>query len=58
MCLNANIERQFEFVQQSWVAGSNFHGLRNEVDPITGQSAGTDQNFTIQAPGRDGVFKL
>jgi len=53
MCLNANIERQFEFVQQSWVAGSNFHGLRNEVDPITGQSAGTDQNFTIQAPGRD-----
>ncbi len=32
MCLNADIERQFEFVQQSWVGLPTFHGLENETD--------------------------
>lgn len=36
MCVNADIERQFEFLQQSWILGANFHGLENEVDPIIG----------------------
>lgn len=34
MCLNADIERQFEFVQQTWIMAEQFHGLENEVDPI------------------------
>ena len=34
MCVNANIERQFEFVQQTYMRGSSFHGLENEVDPF------------------------
>jgi Dyp-type peroxidase family len=34
-CVCADIERQFEFVQQSWLASPNFHGLVNEPDPIT-----------------------
>ncbi len=33
-CFNANIERQFEFVQQSWVNAPTFHGLRREPDPL------------------------
>lgn len=67
MCLNADIDRQFEFVQQTWVASSKFHGLRKEVDPITAQGihkdlAGDDMalsgikdnlQFTIQAPGQE-----
>lgn len=42
MCLNADIERQFEFLQQTWGLGANFHGLDNEVDPLlaTGSGAG------------------
>jgi deferrochelatase/peroxidase EfeB len=32
MCINANIERQFEFVQQTYMLGSSFQGLENEVD--------------------------
>lgn len=38
MCVNADIERQFEFLQQSWILGANFHGLDNEIDPIVGCS--------------------
>jgi Dyp-type peroxidase family len=34
MCVCADLERQFEFVQQSWIGSPVFHGLRNEVDPV------------------------
>lgn len=34
MCLNADIERQFEFVQQTWLASPTFHGLDGERDPF------------------------
>ena len=37
MCLNSDIERQFEFLQQTWLLGSSFSGLQNEVDPLLGQ---------------------
>jgi hypothetical protein len=36
MCLNADIERQFEFVQKSWLLNANMHGLANENDPLLG----------------------
>jgi Dyp-type peroxidase family len=32
----SDINRQFEFVQQSWANASSFHGLSNEPDPIFG----------------------
>jgi Dyp-type peroxidase family len=41
MCLNGDIQRQFEFVQQSWVASPSFHGLENENDPMIGGRQGT-----------------
>jgi len=37
MCLNSDIERQFEFLQQTWLLGSSFSGLEGEVDPLLGQ---------------------
>jgi deferrochelatase/peroxidase EfeB len=52
MCLNGDIERQFEFVQQTWAMSSNFHGLDGEADPLLGA---TDR-FTI--PTRDGPVRL
>jgi deferrochelatase/peroxidase EfeB len=36
MCLNADLERQFEFVQQTWLQAPSFHGLMDERDPIIG----------------------
>ncbi len=36
ICLNANISRQFEFVQNAWLASATFDGLAGESDPLTG----------------------
>jgi deferrochelatase/peroxidase EfeB len=36
LCLNANIARQFEFVQSSWMMNANFDGLPEESDPLLG----------------------
>jgi deferrochelatase/peroxidase EfeB len=36
MCLNSDIEGQFEFLQQTWVLGRNFSGLDNETDALVG----------------------
>lgn len=40
MCLNADIERQYEFIQQTWVASTSFHGLTQEQDPMIGSLDG------------------
>jgi deferrochelatase/peroxidase EfeB len=51
MCINADIERQFEFVQQSWIRGSSFQGLEHEFDPVVGHYAQRQANgFTIPTP--------
>jgi Dyp-type peroxidase family len=39
--LNADIERQYEFVQRRWLNEASFDGLSNETDPIAGD-AGRD----------------
>lgn len=36
IALNANIERQFEFVQNAWLMGTKFNGLTEESDPLLG----------------------
>lgn len=38
MCLNTDIARQFEFVQQTWLLNSNFATLLDEVDPLVGEA--------------------
>ena len=55
MCLNGDIERQFEFVQQTWVDGSSFHGLSGERDPLTGERGAADDH-TIPTP--EGPMRL
>lgn len=54
MCLNSDIDRQFEFVQQSWINGQNFHSLRDEFDPISTNKT----DFTIQCPGANYQFGI
>jgi deferrochelatase/peroxidase EfeB len=36
MCLNTDIARQFEFIQQTWLLNSSFSTLYKEVDPLVG----------------------
>jgi deferrochelatase/peroxidase EfeB len=36
VCLVANIARQFEFVQNAWMASVKFDGLGDESDPLVG----------------------
>jgi deferrochelatase/peroxidase EfeB len=45
MCLNADIERQFEFVQQTWAVFPSFHGLESEVDCFS--SRGSTERISI-----------
>jgi len=46
LALGASIERQFEFVQHSWVLNPNFAGLADETDPLVGAA---DTTLTLQA---------
>ena len=43
ICLNANIGRQFEFVQGSWLHSTTFDGLRDENDPLIGNREALDR---------------
>jgi Dyp-type peroxidase family len=36
MCLNANLQRQFEFVQGAWLMNAKFDGFRSESDALLG----------------------
>jgi Dyp-type peroxidase family len=61
--LCADLERQFEFVQQVWSNSSSFHGLTNEPDPIFGtdtpdieKGGSCPRNYTIPTPA--GPIKL
>lgn len=46
MCLNANIERQFEFVQKNWILNRNIHSLDDESDPLLGGGC----KFSVPTP--------
>ncbi len=63
LCFNANIARQFEFIQQSWVNNKKFAELYNDADPLIGdhdpREEGGDGQFTIQqSPVRQRVTGL
>jgi Dyp-type peroxidase family len=47
--LNANLGRQFEFIQQSWMNNEKAGGLYDERDPVT--SSQDSGRLTISAPG-------
>jgi Dyp-type peroxidase family len=51
LCLNANIQDQFEFVQHQWLNSPRFAGLDGEVDPLVGRRCGAPNRMTLQAAG-------
>jgi len=46
VALNADLERQFEFVQHNWLNNETFD-RNGEVDPLTGTQADTGRTFTM-----------
>jgi deferrochelatase/peroxidase EfeB len=56
MCLNGDIERQFEFVQQTWLVSPSFHGLAGEQDPLTSQPSDKATGYLV--PTMDGPVRL
>jgi Dyp-type peroxidase family len=47
VAVNANLTRQFEFVQHSWLIDPRFGGLSGQADPIVGAEASNE----FSAPG-------
>jgi Dyp-type peroxidase family len=59
VCLNANLARQYEFVQHSWVNDAAFNGLVDSTDPLVGIRHGRGATFTVQGqPLRERHFNL
>ena len=56
MCLCADIERQFEFLQQTWLRSASFHGLNCEKDALLGDAQEDACGFTMPSP--DGPIGL
>jgi Dyp-type peroxidase family len=57
ICLNANIGRQFEFLQNAWIASSKFSALTGETDPLLGNrepipGCPVTSDFNIPREGR------
>jgi Dyp-type peroxidase family len=57
ICLNANISRQFEFLQNAWIKNTKFSGTTGESDPLLGNRESipgcpVTGNFTIPRDGK------
>jgi Dyp-type peroxidase family len=54
LCFNANIARQFEFIQQTWINNPKFGGLYEDPDPLMGHRQASEMDrptdvFTVQS---------
>jgi len=52
MCLQADIDRQFEFIQKTWLLNPNIHGLEDEIDPFIGRGERSITIPTLSGPLR------
>jgi Dyp-type peroxidase family len=57
-CLNSDIGRQFEFVQQTWSNNPRFNGLYDNKDPIIGDNDGTGHMTIPSCPVRQRLLNL
>jgi deferrochelatase/peroxidase EfeB len=59
MCLNANLARQFEFIQHTWINNPKFAGLYEDPDPITATGPGRGRTFRIpEVPVRRRIYEI
>ena len=47
ICLNTDVERQFEFTQHTWINNPFFAGLNGETDPVVGWQPPEGGTFTL-----------
>ena len=47
LCLSADIARQFEFTQQTWIENPKFAGMYDDPDPLMGGPPDEGSTFTI-----------
>lgn len=52
LAINTNINRQFEFIQQSWLNNPKFNGLYDTKDPVLGDNDGTGHMVIPRRPFR------
>ena len=57
LCVNADIERQFEFLQQTWVLGRDFQGLGNESDFLISRR-GSKGDPVMSLPTPNGSIRI
>ena len=57
-CLNSDIGRQFEFVQQTWSNNPRFNGLYDNKDPIIGDNDCTGHMTIPRCPVRQRLLNL
>lgn len=58
LVINANIQRQFEFVQSAWIMRTKFNGLTEESDPLLGNRlpvSGSPFTDTFSIPQSNGI---
>ncbi|MGE5763514.1 MAG: Dyp-type peroxidase [Mycobacterium leprae] len=48
-CIGANLSRQFEFLQHTWMNNPNFNGLYDDADPLVGARRPRGATFTLPA---------
>jgi Dyp-type peroxidase family len=57
ICINANISRQFEFLQNAWIMNTKFAGMTGESDPLLGSREplpGCPVTDDFMIPGENG----
>lgn len=58
MCLNGDIERQYEFVQQTWMHSNSLRGLRDETDPFASQPRACPAGGEFTIPYKTGPVRV
>jgi len=58
LAINADIERQFEFVQQTWLNSPKFNGLYDNPDPLLANSTGDGVMVLQSCPVRQKIHGL
>jgi deferrochelatase/peroxidase EfeB len=61
ICLNANIARQFEFLQSAWIMSTKFDAMTDESDPLLGSREpieGVPPTDTFSVPREQGGRRI
>src|SRR6185369_9422605 len=58
LAINSDIQRQFEFIQQTWINSPKFNGLYDNPDPLLANSDGTGTMVLQSCPVRQRIHGM